>query len=143
MHNYFQEIAQRVNDAMALASFDLFTGIVATFAAGFGGFGTLRINDSGSGFKVAPFGDPFRTAQDGVKVFRNAVATPFTIVIKHTLILGKVGGQICPLTACADDLKNGIDDFPQVQLHWASTPARTLQQWLQYFPFAVGQITCV
>lgn len=45
MDHYFDEVTQGINDDMALAPFDFLAGIVADFAAHFGGLGTLTIDN--------------------------------------------------------------------------------------------------
>ena len=43
-----------------------------------------------------------------------AISAPLLVVVVHTVVVGVVVGQVCPLTSCAHYVEDGIDHLTHV-----------------------------
>ena len=144
MDHHFNEMAQGIDNDVALAAFDFLAGIVANFAANFSRLGALAIDNRRACFGFPALSLAFFVPEGCIDLRPGLVLAPFAIMVVDAVVVRVLLGQLIPLTARAQDVENGIHDLAHVQFDratWAG--ACQAQQWLQTFPLNVSQIAGV
>ena len=109
-----QHQAERVDQQVALAAFDLFGPIVAHRAAVAVGLDALAVQDGGCGAGTLGVRGPDVGPQPGVERFPSVVAGPLAKDMIHGFPGREVGGQEPPLDAAFAHVEDRLDDPPPV-----------------------------
>jgi hypothetical protein len=71
-----------------------------------------------------------------------SIITPAGKVVVDRFTLREIMRQVLPATAATEDVKDSVDNFPQV--YEARTTELVLrQEWFEHLPLAIGQVTWV
>ena len=92
---------------------------------------------------MAAFALPQLLTQGSVDLRPDARLTPSAVVMKDNAIRREVVGQQAPGGAGAQDIEDGVDDFPAGILDRASAGLGRRQQGFQEPPFGVGEVAGV
>lgn len=117
MSDDLQQVAHRVHRNVPLASINLLGSIKAVFAADFGRFDTLAVNDGQTRLGVPSCRLPHPLSQGRIDRFPGAIPTPFPKMVVHTVEVGVLMRQVSPLTARAQHVQDGIDHLAPIQCH--------------------------
>ncbi len=144
MHNDIKEIAQRINDNVALATTDFLASVVTAFITRPSGFDALTVDDASARIGSTSLSFSFKAGEREIELAPGAIVCPLAIVIVHAVVIRVLLGQVIPLATSTDEIVDGIDDGTHVQLNWASRPfPLRWQELLHQFPLFIGQVTRV
>src|ERR1700734_3298589 len=104
----FDRQAQRVDCEVALTPFDLFSGIIASWAAGFCRFDRLAVDDGHRPGGTFAFCPASRYHQNGDNLFPEPAVTPRVKAVLHRCIRWEVFRQIPPGTTAPDHIKQCV-----------------------------------
>ena len=122
MHHDIKEIAQRVDDNVALATTDFLASVVAAVNSRTSGFDALTVDDPSARIGSATLPFAFKAGKREIELAPSAIVFPLAIVIVHAVVIRVVLGQVIPLTTCTDEIVDRIDDGSQVQFKRTPTP---------------------
>ena len=134
------EQPQGIDQEVPFASFDLFPTVVATLPAQFRRLDTLAVETASGGMFVATFLLAHLGTQGVVEALPGTAIAPLAEIPVHTGPLRILMRKHPPFDAPVDDIKNGIDHRPHIQL--AVAPTR-LGRWDQIFdkiPFGISEV---
>src|SRR5919112_6900235 len=126
-----------------LRPFTFLAGVVAALPSRFGRFHALAVDDKGGWLRAPPGLQAPLLDQGRVDLFPGAVLTPLGEVVTDALPLRKLVGQQAPLAACAREVEQGVDHFPQVQPRRAPGAPGPLEIRADRFPLGIGQVSRV
>lgn len=89
-------IAERIYDDMPLPSIDLFSSIVAAFAASFGSFGASAIQVGGAGIRLAAASLAHSFSQQGIDLLPGSALERFATVIIDAIVVRIFTRHILP-----------------------------------------------
>jgi len=129
---------------MSFAPVDLFDSVVAADAGRLlNGFHTLRIQNGSARVRISAHALTRGSVQGALHMEPVALEAPTTRVALHRLPGWKVGGQITPWAAGAQDGDESIDDVRQQVRSWPATAWRggkmRGKMRLQAHPLSVGE----
>src|SRR3954447_9249613 len=140
--------AERVNDGMALAPFDLLGRIIADridrAPPPFGSFHALAVHDRRRGAGLLAGQLAGLLVESMMQTPQRAVTLPTYEVVVHGTARGQVLGQGAPLTARAEDVEHGVDHLAQNNPALPARPARRdVHEGTGQLPFGIGHISWV
>src|SRR5436309_15672460 len=110
MHKSFEHQAQRVDQQMTFASFELLATIVAAGSARMGRLDGLTIENRRRGQRLTSGRHPDALAQTAVDLLPDARPTPLPEVIIDGLPFRQIMRQHTPGAATAQYIQHGIDN---------------------------------
>src|SRR5215207_1220530 len=109
-------MALRIDQNMAFTTFDFLACIIATHPTDFSGLHALAIQTACTWVRTAPCRSSGQQHQGPIHPFPSPISTPFAVVIIHTPWGRKLLWQVGPLTACLEQIENGIHHMAHLQL---------------------------
>ena len=120
MHDDGQQEPQRIDDDMTLTAFDFLELVEASLGPGrHRRLDRLAIDRPGTGAGLASGSAADDAPESMHHAFDQALAAPLVLVVAHERPRGQVFGDLAPLTACFDEVEEGVGDFAYVVLSFA------------------------
>jgi hypothetical protein len=141
--NNSQEQAQHIYHDMPFASLDFLVTVVPTLPLHFRGFGTLAINDRGTGFGFTTVFFAHGFSQGIVHHFPDTIFAPCSEVAIDCLPGRKVMRHHTPGATTPQNVENGVDDFSHTCPADTASSFRWWNEWFQYEPLDIGQISWI
>ena len=131
---------QGIDQQMAFTPFDVFAFVVAALPSQFRGLDALTVETAGRGMFVAPGLLAPVGAQGVVEALPVPTVTPVADILVHTGPLRILMGEHAPFDAPVNDIKNGIDHRPHIQLAGAPTRLGWWDQRLDKIPCGISEV---
>jgi len=131
---------ERIDQQRAFAPFDVFALVVAALPSQFRGLDALTVETAGRGMFVAPGLLAPVGAQGVVEALPVPTVTPVADILVHTGPLRILMGEHAPFDAPVNDIKNGIDHRPHIQLAGAPTRLGWWDQRLDKIPCGISEV---
>src|SRR2546423_371385 len=136
--------AQRIDQQMALATVYILRFIKASlFTADFCRLNTLAIKDCRRRRRLAPDALAQAFAQAVVDGFPSACHAPPPEIVIDALVVWKILRQHRPSDTAADQIEDGVEDFPHIERARSSTGFRFWDESFNMIPFPIGQVAWV
>ncbi len=134
------EHPQGIDQEVPFAAFDLFPTVIATFPTQFRRLDALAVEAVSGGMFVAAFLLAHLDAQGVVEALPGTGIAPLAEIPVHTGPLRILMREHPPFDAPVDDIKNGIDHRPHIQLAVAPTRLGWWDQIFDQIPFGISEV---
>jgi len=139
-HDHGHEQPQGIDQNMPFASFHLFAAVIATLSAQLRRLDALAIETAGRGVLVAARPLANLSAQGVVEALPVPAVTPLAEIPIDTGPLWVLMGEHAPFDAPVDNIKQGIDHRPHIELAVASTRFGWWDQIFDTIPFGIREV---
>ena len=132
--------AQRINQQMAFAPFDVFAFVLAAFASEFRGLDALAVDAARRRVLMTPCLRAYLSAHGIVETLPVPAVAPLTEIPVPTGPLRILMGEHTPFDAPIDDIKKGIDHLAHIECAVATTRLGWWDHIFDKSPFGISEV---